>query len=172
MEGLKIWLLSILAAIMYGILHDQVTARICVEYFSIAHPTILPLTSPTLLALQWGILATWWVGCCLGIGLAVSARLGLGPPLSARDLYRPLAILLLCMALGSLVAGITEFLLARAGLISLNGRLATAIPAPKHARFMADWWAHAAAYVIGFLGGLTLCVRTFVTRRRVAASAL
>jgi len=172
MEAVKIWLLSLAAAITYGILHDQVTARICVEYFSVAHPRILPLTSPSLLALQWGILATWWVGCCLGVGLAVSARLGLGPTLSARDLCRPLAILLLCMALGSVAAGITGFLLARAGQISLNGWLATAIPASKHARFMADLWAHSAAYVIGYFGGLGLCVRTFVKRRRIAASTL
>ena len=33
----------------YGIVHDQVTAHLYVEYLSIAHPTIRPLTSPTLL---------------------------------------------------------------------------------------------------------------------------
>jgi len=38
MEFLKIWLLCIVAAVIYGILHDQATARVCVEYFSVAHP--------------------------------------------------------------------------------------------------------------------------------------
>ena len=43
MEILKIWLFCIAAAICYGIVHDQITVRICVEYFSVFHPTILPL---------------------------------------------------------------------------------------------------------------------------------
>jgi len=30
----------ILAAVFYGILHDQITARICVEYFTIGHPIV------------------------------------------------------------------------------------------------------------------------------------
>jgi hypothetical protein len=164
MEFLKIWLLSIAAAIVYGILHDQVTAHICVEYFSVAHPTILPLSSPTLLALQWGILATWWVGAGLGILLAFAARSGSRPALSAGDLFRPLIVLLSCMAISALLAGAAGFLLARAGIISLSGWLATAIPAAKHARFMADWWAHSASYGIGFLGGLAVCVRVYRMR--------
>ena len=39
-ESLKIVVLCIVAAIVYGILHDQVTARVCVEYFTIGHPPI------------------------------------------------------------------------------------------------------------------------------------
>lgn len=38
-ESLKIVLLCIVAAIVYGILHDQVTARVCAEYFAIGHPS-------------------------------------------------------------------------------------------------------------------------------------
>jgi hypothetical protein len=58
-EALKIILLCVLSAITYGILHDQVTARICVEYFTIGHPPMFATDSPTFLALGWGILATW-----------------------------------------------------------------------------------------------------------------
>jgi hypothetical protein len=54
MEIIKIWLLSIAAAILYGILHDQVTARVCLEYFTVFHPPVFDTTSPTLLALGWG----------------------------------------------------------------------------------------------------------------------
>lgn len=50
MESLKIILLYILAAIVYGICHDQVTARVCVEYFTIGHPPIFHTDSPTLKA--------------------------------------------------------------------------------------------------------------------------
>ena len=67
MESLKIVLLCILSAILYGILQDQVTARVCVEYFTIGHPPVFNTESPTLLALGWGVIATWWVGLLLGI---------------------------------------------------------------------------------------------------------
>ena len=63
MEFAKIVLLSVLAAVGYGIAHDSVTAHVCVEYFSVAHPPIFGGThSPILLALGWGVIATWWVG--------------------------------------------------------------------------------------------------------------
>lgn len=79
MQVLTIIGMSILAAVTYGILHNQVTARICVEYFTIGHPQIIGSTSPTLLGLAWGIVATWWVGLPLGIGLAFAARGNRGP---------------------------------------------------------------------------------------------
>jgi hypothetical protein len=38
MEFAKIVLVCIFASIVYGIAHDQVTARICVQYFTVFHP--------------------------------------------------------------------------------------------------------------------------------------
>lgn len=35
MQTAGINLLAVIAAILYGIVHDQVTARICLEYFTI-----------------------------------------------------------------------------------------------------------------------------------------
>jgi hypothetical protein len=58
METLKIVGFAALAAIVYGIGHDQVTAHLCVEYFTIGHPPIFPTASPFLLALGWGVIAT------------------------------------------------------------------------------------------------------------------
>ena len=77
------------AAVAYGIRHDQVTARVCVEYFTVGHPAVFPTDSPTWLAVGWGILATWWVGLILGVGLAVAARFGRRPRRDVRSLVRP-----------------------------------------------------------------------------------
>ena len=63
MEVPKIVGLCIAAAIGYGIAHDQVTARVCIEYFTIGHPPIFGTQSPTLLAIGWGI------GAFAGFGL-------------------------------------------------------------------------------------------------------
>ncbi|MFO0941023.1 MAG: hypothetical protein U0930_09660 [Pirellulales bacterium] len=35
--------------------HDQITARICIEYFTIGHPRIIPTDDPTILGIVWGI---------------------------------------------------------------------------------------------------------------------
>src|SRR5881275_3656828 len=79
MESAKILILSVAAAIAYGIVHDQVTAHLCVEYFTIGHPPVFGTTSPVLLAVGWGIIATWWVGLLLGVVLAVAAQAGSRP---------------------------------------------------------------------------------------------
>jgi hypothetical protein len=84
MQWLAIVALSILACVAYGIMHDQVTARICVEYFTIGHPPVFGTESPTLLGIGWGIIATWWVGVILGVPLATAARIGGRPQRSAR----------------------------------------------------------------------------------------
>jgi len=87
METLKIILLSVLAACVYGIVHDQITAQVCVEYFTVAHPPILGGTqSPLLLGLGWGIIATWWVGLPLGLIIAAAARVGGMPKITMRPL--------------------------------------------------------------------------------------
>jgi hypothetical protein len=87
-EHLKIILACVAAAIIYGILHDQITARVCVEYFTIFHPPVFATQSPTLLAFGWGVIATWWVGLFLGLFLALAARVGPHPKLSVRELLR------------------------------------------------------------------------------------
>jgi hypothetical protein len=40
-QAIAIILLSIASAVGYGIVHDQITARICIEYFTIGHPTFI-----------------------------------------------------------------------------------------------------------------------------------
>src|SRR5438270_14091473 len=104
MEFLKIIVICVVAAIAYGIIHDQITARICVEYFTIFHPPVFSTQSPTLLGIGWGIIATWWVGAFLGILLAIRARAGSKQFLRAAELIRPISTLLRVMALSALGA--------------------------------------------------------------------
>jgi hypothetical protein len=98
MASLRIILLCVFSAVVYGILHDQVTARVCVEYFTVGHPPIFHTESPTLLAIGWGFVATWWVGLILGIFAALAARYGPWPTFDAAHLIRSIAGLLIVMA--------------------------------------------------------------------------
>src|SRR5262249_9145692 len=145
--------------------HDQITARICVEYFTIGHPPVFGTDSPTLLGLGWGVLATWWIGLILGVPLAVAARAGHRPKRDARSLVRPLVRLMAVMVACALLAGMVGAILARRGLVFLVEPLASRIPTEKHVAFLADLWAHNASYLIGFAGGVVLIVQTWRSRR-------
>src|SRR4051812_43518421 len=111
-QSLGIVLMCIAAAACYGIAHDQVTARVCVEYFTIGHPPVFGTDDPTLLGIGWGIIATWWVGLLLGVPLAFVARAGSWPQRSVASLVLPLAWLLAVMAVCALAAGIVGWFLA------------------------------------------------------------
>jgi hypothetical protein len=167
MESLKIVLMCILAAVIYGIVHDQITARVCVEYFTIGHPPIFGTDDPTLLGIGWGIVATWWVGLLLGVPLAVAAQAGVRPKRSAALLLKPIARLLGIMAACALSAGVIGCLLARSGAVFLVGPIALRVPPDRHFAFLADLWAHLASYLVGFVGGIVLIVQ--VWRSRVVA---
>jgi hypothetical protein len=95
MEALKIALTCVIAAVLYGIVHDQFTARICIEYFTVFHPPLFHTQSPTLLGIGWGIVATWWVGAFFSVPMIFAARAGSRPVLRAYALIRPIGFLLL-----------------------------------------------------------------------------
>src|SRR5262245_31335828 len=165
LESLQIILLSIAAAVAYGILHDQITARICVEYFTIGHPPIFGTEDPTLLGIGWGILATWWVGLFLGVLLAVVARAGKLPKRSAASLVRPIAVLMLAAACGAVLAGLLGWVLASRGVVYLVEPLASRMPHDKHVAFLIDGFAHTASYGFAFLGGLVMLAIVWPSRR-------
>jgi len=168
MEFLAIVFLCVVAAVAYGILHDQVTARVCVEYFTIGHAPIFGTDDPTLLGLGWGILATWWVGVMLGIPLAMVARFGKRPKVAASELIRPLLALMIFSAACAFAAGVAGMLLASYGFVRLLEPMASEVPPGKHIAFLTDLWAHNASYIIGFVGGGMVIFRAWT--KRVEAS--
>ncbi len=171
MQFIMILFLCIDAAILYGILHDQITARICIEYFTIGHPPIFGTDNPTVLAIAWGIFATWWVGFLLGVPLAIVARVGSRPKRDVKTFIRPIAILLAVMAGCALVAGVIGRLLAGAGVVYLIGPLATRVPVDKHVAFITDLWMHNASYLVGFIGGIVVIAQTWRSRKRLAVGS-
>ena len=167
MESAKILLLCTLAAMGYGVAHDQVTARLCVEYFTVGHDNPFPTDSPTLLGLAWGIFATWWAGLIMGVALVFAARFGKRPKRTAASLVGPVLFLLAVMAGFALLAGVAGFVAAKMGGIVLNADLAERLPRQKHAAFIACGAAHLASYWVGFVGGGVQMAIVFVTRKRL-----
>jgi len=166
MQALGIVLLCLAAAVAYGILHDLVTAHVCVEYFSVFHPRLIDSDDPVVLALFWGVVATWWVGLPLGAILAAAARAGSRPQWPVGRLVRPVGVLLAVMAAAAACAGGVGYWGAVQGATAPPAWIAERIPAEKHAAFVGDWWAHDASYAAGILGGLVLAVRVWRRRGR------
>ncbi len=164
MAALRVFLLCVFAAIFYGEIHDQVTAHLCVEYFSVAHPKVIASQSPFLLAIVWGVIATWWVGAFLGIGLVIAARAGKRQPWGVAELFRPIGILLFAMFAIAFLAGLSAYIAMSAGWIWLAGGWADVIPPERHIWFMVDAWSHLASYASGFLGEIILWIYTWRQR--------
>lgn len=170
MQSLGIVLVCVVAAVCYGVAHDQVTARVCVEYFTVGHPPVFDTDDPTLLGLGWGIIATWWVGLLLGVPLAIVARAGSRPKRSARSLVRPLGWLLAVMAVCASLAGVAGWLLACSGVVFLVGPIARALPVERHVPFLADLWAHSASYLVGLVGGIAVIIQVWRSRGQAAVA--
>lgn len=171
MNAVRIIGLTVLAACLYGIIHDQFTAHICVEYFTIGHPRIINSESPTMLAFAWGVVATWWVGLPLGLLLAAAARIGNRPRLTAQQLVKPIMVLLGVMGVLATFTGIVGWRLASNGQVALMGFIADLVPPDRQAVFLGVWWAHITSYWSGFFGGLVLIIWTYHRRRTLLTEA-
>jgi hypothetical protein len=165
-----ILLMCVGAAVLYGVVHDQITARICVEYFTIAHPPLVKSQSPTILGFAFGAAATWWVGALLGVVLATCCEAGPWPVIPPRDLVKPILILLAAMAVLATTAGFIGYHVG-IGEDLAAGWIFEGIPEERMARFSADAWAHLASYGFGALGGVVLWTWALVRRHRLSKSA-
>lgn len=172
MELAKIWLSTIALSVAYGIAHDMVTAHVCVEYFTIGHKDLFGTDAPVLLALGWGTAATWWMGVILGGLIAMAAQVGPARRLGFTELLRPAAVLLAVVGVSAIAFGVVGYTLARMDEIQLSGLLAQEVPAHSHDRFMANAWAHTAAYGAGALGALMLCGWIIANRVRMSRRAV
>jgi hypothetical protein len=174
MKFIAIVLICVLGAILYGIVHDQITIRVCPEYFTVAHPHIINTSSLTVLALTWGVVATWWVGLPLGVLVGVAARVGSPPRLELPTVIRAIVVLLLLMGVLAAAAGGIAWAMHLGETFRKSAPdLASDIDQSHHDRFVAAWVAHSVSYGAGALGGISLAIglatRRWIQSRRTPA---
>jgi hypothetical protein len=172
LELIKIVALGLVGAIAYGVIHDQVTVRVCLEYFTIGHPPLIRSTSPTLLALAWGVVATWWVGLPLGVMVALAARRGRYPKLTAAQVSPFVLWLLIAVGLLALASGLLAYGLALRGNITLPKDWADLLSAEARIPFLVDLWTHSASYLFGILGSAVVSGLIYHHRRGLAQPAV
>lgn len=167
-------LFGIMAACLYGILHDSVTARLCIEYFTspdhsnhyqlmqnlgFEHPE--QERSATKIAFIFGTLTTWWIGAILGTGIAAVSQVGDElPPVEIKDFIVPLMKLFGVMGAGSCTAGLLAYALS---FFNRN---------TKSSMFTAVECAHNGAYLLGGLGGLYLMFWALKKRHSLAREVI
>ena len=166
-EIVKIITTSILLAVGYWIIHDQITINISLEYFTIGHPIIIQNNSPIIIALAWGIIATWWAGLIIGILIATAALAGTQPKLGLKGVLKPMLSLILAMFYFATLSGFIGFLLADNELIFLNKTLSQNITKSKHNQFLIAGWSHGASYLTGFIGALIICFKIWNKRKKL-----
>ena len=164
-EAVKIVLLCIAGSVAYGVLHDQITARICIEYFTVGHVRMWATDSPTMHGLLWGVIATWWVGTGLGLLVAVAARVGPGPRRDWRWVRRRLVWCLVATAVAAAVVGLQTAFTTYAP--APPGSRLAGLPTGTQHRFHICRSIHNASYAAGGLFGLVLAGRTLLSRYRL-----
>lgn len=152
MNRANIVFLCIAYAVGYGVAHDQLTVRLCPEYFTVAHPLLFPSSSLTFLALCWGTTATLPLALVLGLFLASVAQAGPEPPIRASEFHRPLSALVAAMAVCAVSCGFLGYHFSKTEAVTLPEAFRATIPSAHHHRFAAAWFAHMASYGVGLIG--------------------
>ncbi len=148
-------------SVAYGVAHDLVTAHVAVDYFTVHHPKLVESTSPLVMALLWGFLATFWVG--IGAGLVLVGANLLGP---WKSLAWPLIRRRCVFLMGGLWAGAMLVLTGVYALASL-APVAKRGPTFEHdRRLIAVALTHGFSYSASALVVLGLGVWIVIRRRK------
>ena len=144
-QPIQIVVECIMFACLLGIALDLITANVAVEYFTVHHPHVVDSQSPWVMALAWGIGASWWFGAIAGIVLA-TLNLRRSQPLSASTIR--VWLLRACVVLWLVMISILAVSYFGIGFLPIE---------PKDAKFesnrriMSVAFAHMTEYVLGVI---------------------
>jgi len=164
MKSVAIITVSILLAVIYGIVHDLITANMSIEYFTIGHPKIIESEAPLQLALAWGVAATWWAGLVIGVLMSIAALIGKKPKAELVDVFKHMLYVFFSMALIATLSGTIGYIMATHEVFRLTPVLAEQIAPERHHLFLAVGWSHGASYLTGFIGGIVVCIKIWMKR--------
>ncbi len=162
--------LGITAGVGYGILQDQVSARLCPEYFTVFHPPVPGLIDPTLLGMTWGFLGTWWAGLLLGYIAGLIATLGSLPEFTPREAIRPVLILVASIAVAVMVTGVTVWRHVEMFGVSIDPELGKMLPPQRHRALLVVACYHFVGYAVAFGGSVALWA--WIWRERIKRALL
>ena len=146
-----VWVVALSCCL--GIAIDLVTANVAVEYFTVHHPHVVESDSPWVMALVWGIGASWWCGLILA-PLLWWANLRRVQPLSRN---RVLAMVVKAMALIWIVMMAILFAVYLIGGLVPEANRKPGFESGR--RLMAVALSHASEYALAVLVAIVLWLR-------------
>lgn len=164
MQALKIVFASVAAAILYGIVHEEITSWLSVEYFTLDHERWPTLPSPALSGLAWGAA----LGLAVGVLVALAARVGARAKLELPDVRVSIAVFFVALFLLALMALAMGWAGAVGEKFHPPAEIQSELTRERWRHFVAAEWAHSATFGFGALGGLALCAHVMLVRRRRA----
>lgn len=162
-----VWIVlgAVFLACALGVSLDMVTAHVAVEYFTVKHPKIVDSEEPIVMALLWGVGASWWFGLIGGIVVGGINQL-------RREPLKPIRILrwagIACVVLWVIMLTIMLAILAFAQTIPVEARRPTF---DYDARMVAVAMAHQYEYVLGAIAMLVIGIMTWRSKTAVAPVA-
>ena len=148
----------------YGMLQDQVSARLCPEYFTVLHNPIPGVSDPTLLGLLWGFLAGAPGGLLLGYSAGLAATLGPHPAWGVRRLVGPMLVLAAAVGFVTAVCGLS--VARHLDLFGLRVDTIPGVPPERQPAAFVVACYHLTAYAGWVAGSVALCVWVGVNRGR------
>ena len=143
-----------------GISLDLVTANVAVEYFSVHHPKIVPSENPWLLAVVWGVAASWWFGGVAGL-IVASINHRRSQPLKPTRILKWTAFA--CVVIWMVMIAILITVLALTSGIPIEERRATY---ESDRRLIAVAITHQSEYILGAIAMLVIAVMTWRSKSR------
>ena len=138
---------------LLGLAVDIVTANVAVEYFTVHHPHVVDSHSPWIMAVVWGIGASWWFGLIAGL-LLWWMNMRRPRPLSGKRILRIIApsLVVIWLVMMAILAGVYGI----AGWIPEKQRKDTF---ESDRRLMAVALSHSTEYVLGGIVTIVLMVQ-------------
>ncbi len=155
----------------YAAIQDQVSARLCPEYFTHFHNPIPGLTDPTLLGIVWGFLGAWWGGALFGYFVGIAGTIGKAPPLTLRQMVKPMLVTVLAVAgVTALVGGAVAIYADQLG-VEIDPWKAGPVPKERQRALLVVCCYHLAAYASAVVASVACCVWVARARRTAMYSA-
>lgn len=151
-----------LLSCLLGICLDLVTANVAVEYFSVHHPTVIESENPWVLAMIWGVGASWWFGAITGLVLATLNHYRKPKPLGPRRILNWTAIA--CGVLWLLMIAVLVGIYLFAEYVPEAKRTETF---EHDRRLIAVAMAHQYEYILGGIALAILAVLTWRAKEQV-----
>ena len=159
---LGIWLMT-----AYAMLQDQVSSRLCPEYFTIFHNPIPGLTDPNLVGIAWGFLGSWWGGAILGYSAGLTATLGDKPCLQLRNIVKGMLVLLGVVGIMTALGGFSVYRHAELFQITLCCEPVQGVPEERRRNLFIVACYHLITYGTAIIGSVLLCLELARQRHRL-----